>query len=111
MTLESSAPAEAPDYPHPASDLLTQMLADLSLVRSGRGADRRRFSSPLPDQGEVEPRSGSGEGKDYSPAIVISAILIVGAAVDERQCRSVPSICVAWYMSFRLPAIVISCTG
>jgi hypothetical protein len=51
------------------------------------------------------------QGRAQAPAIVISEILIVGATVDDRQLRSLPIISTLAIMSFRLPAIVISCTG
>ena len=48
---------------------------------------------------------------DAAYPIVISDILIVGATTDDRHTRSSPIISIAMYMSFKLPAIVISCTG
>ena len=52
-----------------------------------------------------------GTGSLYAPAIIISAILIVGDTTAERQRRSLPIISIDMNISLRLPAIVISCTG
>ena len=46
-----------------------------------------------------------------APAIVISAILSVGAATAERHTRSLATISTDLNISFRFPAIVISSTG
>jgi hypothetical protein len=49
--------------------------------------------------------------ESYPPAIIISAILIVGDTVEERHFRSLPIISIDMNISLRLPAIVISWTG
>jgi len=46
-----------------------------------------------------------------APAMVISAIFRVGDTTEERQWRSFAIISMFRNISFRLPAIVISCTG
>ena len=55
--------------------------------------------------------SGISEDADYAPAMVISAILIVGEAVEDRHTRSFPIISIELNMSLRFPATVTSCTG
>ena len=47
----------------------------------------------------------------YAPAMVISAILMVGETVDDRHTRSLPIISIELNISLRFPAMVTSCTG
>ena len=55
---------------------------------------------------------GAGHGAPpQSPAMVISSIRIEPVRMPPRTSMSEPTSTICWYMSFRLPAIVTSCTG
>src|SRR5216684_3204607 len=57
-------------------------------------------------------RRGAGcRGHRQSPATVSSANLIVGAPVEPRNCRSLPTASSCWSICNRSPATVTSCTG
>ena len=52
-----------------------------------------------------------GRSTSYSPAMVISLIRIEPTRTPPRRSTSLPIAAMLRYMSFRLPAMVISCTG
>ena len=51
------------------------------------------------------------KGPHQSPAIVISSMRIEPVRMPPRTSMSDPTSTIFWYMSFRCPAIVTSCTG
>jgi len=48
---------------------------------------------------------------DYDPAIIMPSMRSVGAALEVRKTKSLPMAVMFLYISFRLPAMVISSTG
>ena len=69
---------------------------------SDRTPSTRRLGRPLPQKPERKP---------HSPAMVISSMSIDPVRIPPRTSMSDPTSTIFWYMSFRLPAIVTSCTG
>ncbi len=58
-----------------------------------------------------QPRAPEARAAGYSPAIVISPMSTEPVRIAPRASTSLPSATMSWYMSCRLPAMVISCTG